>query len=131
MEPSLSNPSPTQLAGSTGRGESEGSSNPPQQRVPPQRGVPKPDALPRYRWDPKKNELVRLPTSHPIPEDLDAVEGEDDATLVPSEYGHGNMPANERMGTEYFSVWGNSPRSGTPDEPRASGSSFLENQGDH
>lgn len=46
---------------------------------------PKPRVLPVYRWDPKKNELVRVP----IQEDLDTAE-EDDATLVPSEDGHGN-----------------------------------------
>jgi len=131
IEPKQSNSSLTQLEGSTGR-ESEGLPNPPQERVPPQRGVfsLNPNALPRYRWDPKKNELVRVPASHPIPDDFDAAEGEDDATLVPSEYGHwhANVPANERMESEYFSAWGNSPRSGTPD---ASGSSSLGNQGDH
>ncbi|KAG9315054.1 PUA-like domain-containing protein [Chiua virens] len=38
--------------------------------------------LPRYRWDPKTNGLVRLP----LQEDV-GVEGEDDATLVPDEDG--------------------------------------------
>ena len=127
IEPKQSNPSPAQLEGGTGR-ESEGLSTPLQERV---RVSLNPGGLPRYRWDPKKNELVRVHVSHPIPDDLDAADGEDDATLIPSEYGHwhANVPADERTETEYFSAWDNSPRSGTPDEllVRASGSSFLGN----
>ncbi|KAF8556215.1 hypothetical protein OG21DRAFT_695440 [Imleria badia] len=151
-----------QLAGSTAQ-ESEGLSNSQQQQAipetsagidfdiggvdldvkdeqpqPPQLRVsPKPGALPRYRWDPKKGELVRLPAADPIPAGIDGAEGdegeyrgEDDATLVPSEDGHVDMSANARMETEYFSDRG-TPRPGTPDEARALGPSVIENQRDH
>lgn len=75
------------------------------QPLSPQQGVPpKPGALSRYRWDPKKHELIKIPTSHTTLENVDVAMGdeeenrvEDDATLVPSEDVH------ERMETEYFS----------------------------
>ncbi|KAH0833102.1 PUA-like domain-containing protein [Lanmaoa asiatica] len=77
-----------------------------------QRASPKPGVLPRYRWDPKKNELVKLLASHIVQEGLEVAggdeeehRGEDDATLVPSEDGH----LNERMETEYFSDMDTSP----------------------
>lgn len=94
----------------------------------------RPDALPRYRWDAKRGELVRLPAANPTPVAMDTAEGdedeyrgEDDATLVPSEDGQVDTSVNARMETEYFSDRG-TPRL---DEPRASGPSVLEAQGHH
>ena len=97
------------------------------QPPPSQRGVPpglNRSALPRYRWDPKNHELVRVP-SQLIPEDFEVADGEqcrgeDDATLVPSEDGYVDVAADERMETEYFSDRGYSPPPETLDEPRAS-----------
>ena len=97
------------------------------QPLPSQREVPLNSnlgALQRYRWDPKNHRLVRVPF-HLTPEDFgvaggEQCRGEDDATLVPSEDGHVDMGADERMKTEYFSDRGNSPPPETLDEPRPS-----------
>lgn len=93
-----------------GMDESDPNINYPQPPFPQRRVSPKLDTLPRYRWDPKKRELVKISTSGVIPRNSDAAERneeaenrvEDDATLVPSEDGH----INERMETEYFSETG-------------------------
>jgi len=91
------------------------------ERLPPpiQRGLsPKHSAIPRYRWD-KKNKLLiplKFPAFDPVPADSEAEEyrrGEDDVTLVASEDGLFDMPANERIGTEYFTDRG-TPPPGTP-----------------
>ncbi|KAI9567348.1 PUA-like domain-containing protein [Boletus coccyginus] len=97
------------------------------QPLPSQREVPvnlNLGALQRYRWDPKNLRLVRVPF-HLTPEDFgvaggEQCRGEDDATLVPSEDGHVDMAADERMETEYFSGRDNSPRPEILDEPHAS-----------
>ncbi|KAG6374336.1 PUA-like domain-containing protein [Boletus reticuloceps] len=112
-----------------------------QQHPSPHHIVPaKPGALPRYRWDPETNQLIRLPAPPPMQESPSAAEGEeeyrgeDDVTLVPSEDSRAGvemMPANERLETEYFSDRGNSPQIADPDEPRTSGDWVMESKGDN
>lgn len=121
--------SPQQRATNISTGVDMGESNPDvkcPQPMTPQPVPPKPSALPRYRWDPRNNRLIRVPTSDTIGESDDAagadeegnrVEG-DDATLVPSEDGHVDVP--DRMEMDCLSDTGNA------DEPPASGFSLLD-----